>query len=194
MFRLGFAWKVVLWVWTVLVIVGLVINVSNDLKDKIYTSNPSPQSSETLSLYIESDFISSAQRVLSISSASEITLKAGSGSPFSLLELGNEPVTVTVTEPPLGLERLYERYYTAGPIQIHNGQWQVEKGAATLLLTSESKITVTASLTEGGRFQTIVADWLHGVLIWVSGYAVVLVADVFAQIIRKQRASTGQRV
>jgi len=149
--------KVAIWIWTVVVLIGVYFFSVNTVDDKVYTGTD-------LLLNVNTE------RGLSIDSTSRITLQAGSSDFFLLRDLRGETILGTPTEPPLGWDT--KLYFVAGPTQIQGGQWLVEDGTATLHLKSDSKITVTAVMWGGVAGGNIFLILLAGALTWMVGFLI----------------------
>lgn len=152
--------KIMFWIWTGLVIVGVVLVSVVAIRDKVYSGT-------------DLNFEVSTLRVLAVDATSEVTIEAASNEFFLLRKLSGETVVGTPTNPPLGWD--YATYYVAGPIKIQGGQWLIQDGAPTIHLTSADKITVTTAVNN--KTATVFLIALAGIMIWLLGLLLAISLD-----------------
>ena len=142
------------WFWTAFCLLGTIVLVGLVTRDNDYNGT-------------DVVFTTGDSQLVSLDAKAAVVLEAASDRFFALRN-GTETVIGVLAPKPLGWDRA--EYYTAGPVEIKNGTWIVEKGTGvTVHLNSPENMVVQEVLKDGNKAGIVFGVVMIGVLVWLLG-------------------------
>jgi hypothetical protein len=142
--------KIAFWLWTLICLAGIVVAGIMTTRDRVYNgTNIKFNTGRTLQI-----------------SADTVTFQAAASNFFVLRKETGETIVGVPTQPPLGWSGT--KYFVAGPQIIPGGTWLFPVGSASVIITSDTAVTVNVVEPEAGLLWFLMM--FLGAIVWGLGY------------------------